>query len=809
MIEDINRTDKLIFDLRLRQIDFNEQKKNTLRREISEKYNVPLKNVEVNFVPITVDENGDDISLASDIINNIQDPRFQQQLLGEFLKLNEITDINLEDIIAIDERVNAFIDFDSYSKYKYYKFKYVKWSNYLSYGEDNFFDFTKLHGLVLLNSEPANQGGKTTFAIDLLRFALFGKADKSPNLASVFNSFTPEATTVMVEACIEIDGDDYVIRRTITRPALKKRTAKSKCTQKLEYFRKHGDDLELIDNCEGESVQQTNNIIRDAVGNVEDFNLVISATSYSLGELLRMGQTDKGKLFSRWLGLLSIEEKETVAKRLWKENYQRGLLSNTYNRETLRVEIEGLESDNEGRRTRIDTATSELDGANARISELDARKSDLLASLRPVKEGLDKLDMNSLERQKTSLQTDLEVERGEFAKQKTEYAVVKEAEYDKDAHDECVAEIERLKSERNSVEVSNAELKAEIGLLRKERQRITDLCANGKCPTCGHVIEDGEMDGQLADIKAREEAMISDGVANKEKIAGIDVKIAEKASEAAEFEKSRADATLKANLELKMSATHTNIENLKMRISQIDSTLEDMATNEDNIRYNGETRAKVGVIEASIKAEQQTRDAMIGEIEGLKKDIGTAEKSIEEKKSLSDKLLDEEKVIRNWNLYLEMVGKNGIIKLVLKDALPIINNEVARILDGLCDFEVRLDVDDKNCVTMNMLRDGVAMDLGTAASGFESTVACLALRSALAGISTVSKPNCLTLDEVLEGVAVTNYDNVRELYRRIVDNYDFILHITHNEMLHDWHDQRITVVKKDNISSITFSERLM
>ena len=307
MIDNIKPTDRIVVDLEMLQIDFNEQKKASLRKEIAKKYGLPLTNVDVHFTPITVNEFGDRISLASDIKDNVQDAGHQKDMMKHYIKIKEYTDIKWDEIDTIDNQVNAFVDFDQYSKYKNYKFKYVKWSNYLSYGEDNYFDFSKLHGLVLLNSEPANQGGKTTFAIDLLRFALFGKADKSPSLDSVFNSFSPEATQVMVEAGIEIDGEDYVIRRTVTRPVLKKRTSKSKCVQKLEYFKKVGDELEVIENCEGESVQQTNNIIREAIGNSDDYDLIISATSYSLGDLLRMGQTDKGRLFSRWLGLMCID----------------------------------------------------------------------------------------------------------------------------------------------------------------------------------------------------------------------------------------------------------------------------------------------------------------------------------------------------------------------------------------------------------------------------------------------------------------------------------------------------------------------
>lgn len=183
MIENINPTDKIIVDVSMYQIDLNESKNQSLRKEIAEKYNVPLRNVSINLKPIMVDENGNAVSLTSDIITSIQDPKFQQNLFKEYVELKKLENVDMDMILAIDNKVNAFVDFDSYSKYKSYKFKYVKWKNFLSYGEDNFIDFTKLHGLVLLCGNPQNQSGKTTLARNLLRFALFGRSEKTPNLS--------------------------------------------------------------------------------------------------------------------------------------------------------------------------------------------------------------------------------------------------------------------------------------------------------------------------------------------------------------------------------------------------------------------------------------------------------------------------------------------------------------------------------------------------------------------------------------------------------------------------------------------------
>ena len=92
----VKKTDKLIFDLKMHQVDRNEEKKEALRKEISEKYGVPVENVEVNFVSITVDENGKRVSLAADIVDNIQNPAFQQSLFPQYLSLKGITDVNME-----------------------------------------------------------------------------------------------------------------------------------------------------------------------------------------------------------------------------------------------------------------------------------------------------------------------------------------------------------------------------------------------------------------------------------------------------------------------------------------------------------------------------------------------------------------------------------------------------------------------------------------------------------------------------------------------------------------------------------------
>lgn len=802
MIDNVKPTDRLVFDLHMYQIDYNQEKEKTLRKEIAAKYGVPERNVEINFIPITVSDTGEHISLASDVIDSIQDPEFHVSLYEEYMRLKEIKDVNLEDIKVIDQRVNALIDLDQYSKYKPYTFKYVKWSNYLSYGPDNYFDFTGLRGLVLLTSNPGNQGGKTTFAVDLLRFALFGKAVKSPTLDSVFNSYLPEATEVMVEACIEIDGYDYVIRRTVTRPAQAKRTSRSKPKQTVEYFKVVDGSREVIENCEGESSVQTNNIIRESIGTVEDFNLVISATKKSLTNLLEMGQTDKGKVFSRWLGLLSIEKKEEIAKDLWKNSVNPTLKSNRYDRATLSKEVEQLMKSIEDYNVAKRDGEAKLKDVSEKISENEKNKTLVMGMKRQVKDELVKADVTTIETSISRKESELENKRAEMRVMKEEYATLKDVTFSQEEYDGVVREHESKKSLRSMLDVEDGKEVTKINFIDGEIAKIRQLMEQKVCPNCGQPIDNDLQSGQIAQLE--EKRRVSEGERKRisgdmDKVKG-EIEVLKKKGEALLEDKAKVEQL--ARLKLKMIAVKENIDRLKLEIADLRRRIEEIESNKENIQYNNELDIRIANIETTLTEFNKVKEGLIRDVEGYSNTITYSEKEVKSRNEIIDVLKEEEKTIRNWALYQELVGKNGIVKIVLRKALPIINNEMHRILNGICNFDVVLEIDDKNNVCVNIVNDGVKMDLSYTGSGMEETFASLALRSALASIASIAKPSFLVLDEIDAGIHEENYENLHELYKRIEQNYQFILHIIHNENMYYMHDSQITVVKHGHVSRI-------
>ena len=257
-------------------------------------------------------------------------------------------------------------------------------------------------------------------------------------------------------------------------------------------------------------------------------------------------------------------------------------------------------------------------------------------------------------------------------------------------------------------------------------------------------------------------------------------------------------------LKPEMSAIKVQIDNFKLQLAELARQKEEIETNKENIRYNNEIDNKIRIIDESIKVETNIKEQKIREIQNYKNENINYGKEIDKRNKIIEKITEEEKVIRNWKIYQTLVGKDGIIKIVLKKALPILNNEISRLLNGLCDFEVKLSIDDNNKICLELIRDGVNMPLENAASGWETTISSIALRSALSNICVFARPNIVTYDEVLSGVSSENVENVFNLFKRIQPNYDTIIHICHDTTLVDYHDKLVVVTKENNISKIVY-----
>ena len=791
---DIGQLSKVEIQWNVRPVDYSVEKADEIKNKMALKYGIPKKNIYINANFIKKNENGETEVATTDIVQNIQDPKFQQELFKIYLKDNDITDYDFDSILKIDNMMNSLIDYSVYDKFRRYKIEWVKWSNFLSYGENNFIDFTNLSGLVLLKSEPANQGGKTNFACDLIEFLLFGSVDsgKANVLKKIFNKHLPEATEVKVEGGIEIDGEHYIIRRSLTRPQLKKRTNKSTVTQKVEYFRVvDGTEIILddIENLEEESNTKTNKVIKEAIGNKKDFNLVVLANSDNLKELISMKDTERGKLLSRWIGLLPLEEKDIKAREKWNKEISPTLLSNKYNKEELKNSVEIFNKDILSLKDIIKTTEIKFKECEEKISKQNKEKEELFGLKQFVDASLSNIDMNTLEKKKQEITEEGLNIKNNIEQIDIEINNIGELEFSDSDYN---ALIEKREDLTNTI----AKIKADIHLLKNQ---VTALEKAEFCPTCGQKLVNVDNSEKIKEIKEKIDSLISKGILKNNELSAVK-------NDILSIEETRKKYQEKTSLELKKASLSVILANRRNELTEVKNTINNLIRSKEAIEHNNKIDIKINVLKADIQTEENIKYRLFTELEGYKNEIKTYEKQINDYQIIINKLNDEETIIKSWKYYLMMVGKNGIGKMVLRQTLPIINSELNYLLEDVCDFKVYVEIDDKNDINFYIVTDdGVKSDLSSG-SGFEQTVSALALRAVLGNISTMSRPSFMLLDEVLGGVAKDNYENIKKLYDRILKDYSFIFQVTHLDDIADWHDTTVVVKKENRVSKISISK---
>lgn len=776
-------------------IDYSREKEANIVTKMAKKLNLPKEAIRVEPRFITKNDKGEDVSFTNDIITNIQEPKFQLKLFKDYLVNNGIQDYDFQMIADIDAEINARIDYDVYEKYRKYNVKWLRWDNFMSYGPDNFIDFTSMKGLVLLNGRPANQSGKTTFAIDLLKFLLFGKT-KYDTLSEIFNKHLPECTEVKVEGCLEIDGEDYVIRRTVTRPALKRRTEKSKSPQKIEYYKLINGNPEIlvdVDNISENKIDEngikTNKVIKEAIGNEKDFDLTICATAKNLDDLIEFKDTERGRLLSRWIGLLPLEEKDKLARDKFNKEITPKLLSSRYNREALLLE----NNDHEVNLANIEKDIVEKDNIlinnSKEIKNYEQQKDALLSSKKKIDANLLKLDITTVNNTIENIKQNGRKVKLENQNFKAELEGLKDVNFQE-------SEYKKLIELDKNLSIEQSTIKNDIASLKKTN---IELKNSEFCPVCKRKFENVNNDDIINNNNKKIQDLINKGVENKKVLDELAGKIVK-------MEDDREKYNRKLKIELLIEKNNAEIKNLVAQLKDNERLLQDYDNNKDAIDQNNKLDIAIVNINDKLFTFKNYNDRIIREIEGLKNQHEIITNRIKDNEIIIRTIDEEEKLIRNWKIYLEMVGKNGISKVVLRNTLPIINGEIQRLLNGVCDFTAEVEITDKNDVIFNLVADGVKSKL-SGGSGFELTCASLALRTVLANISTMPRPNFVVFDELLGRVAAENLENMKLLYDKIAQNYSFIIQISHLESIVDWHDSIITVQKKGRVSALSVNDK--
>jgi DNA repair exonuclease SbcCD ATPase subunit len=417
--------------------NFTQERKNRVKSYFQKKYNA--KNVSVILKAKKVKKTEQD----EIITDNLYDLNYQKKLIKEYVKTNA-KDISAEFLDKLDNKVNEKLTAkkDITFKINECKIKSILFNNFLSYGENNTLDFTKLSGLVTING-PLNNGnmvGKTTL-LNAVVFLLFGTTFSTKKNEEIFNLYTNE-NEVKVSGVIEIDGDDYNLERVLTRKPKKKGSAEWSYSSVFNLYKLNPDGTEM--NETEEQRRETEKSLKESIGDIEDFLLTIVATSNNLEDIIDSGATDRGKIFSKFMGLDILQEKADICKTLYTE-YQKGLKSNQYNIEELKTSIEENKNKLDVLKNDIDSNQKEIDVIVEVLSTLRSGKDDLLKEMVKIDPEVSKLNYSSLLSDKSSLEVSIKEKTEQYDKIKMDVDHL-EHHYDEVKYNEMLSSEKELLS---------------------------------------------------------------------------------------------------------------------------------------------------------------------------------------------------------------------------------------------------------------------------------------------------------------------------------------------------------------------------
>ena len=751
--------------------NFTQERIKSVKQYFQKKYNSTNINV-ITKVKIT-----EETQQTIDVSVNIMDKNYQKELIKTLLEAKG-QDQYYDQVMNIDSAVeNRMLANEvEVTPFKRWYIKKIEFSNFLSYGEGQVIDFDKCNGITVVESDPPNFGGKTVLTVDLLLFLFFNTTTKTQKAEEIFNRFT-DINKVRVKGDIIIDGEEYIIARHIERK--KSKAGEWNVKTELEFFKKLADGQ--LQNFTGEQRRETEDFMKKSIGTMDDFLMTIVTTASNLEDLLEAKPTARGQVLSRFLGLEFLKKKEETGKEIYSE-FSKSMMSNVYNTETLR-------QDNETSTEEIQRLKDEISDANLKITDVDLRlqkgqdyKDNLLKSkYADIDQELIVLNPIRLQGDITDLENASERIKGQI----NEVKIVEPKEfYHEDKHDEI----------KDKMKTTNGELILAQNKVQEIEQLVKKYGDGIQCEHCGIKLMEAALTKKKIDELGDWEKKVDK---LSKQLKDLDSKEKSYTQLKKDFDEYERNKLIKEKYEL-------SLESNELKLGQAKDKLKRYEEVQDKIKKNNEIDAQL--VKAGLRI-----DELIGEKRGYERIQATNQNQIENLQARIEKnngvilkIAEEFEREKIYKIYVEIYGKNGITKMIMKTMMPLINSELQRLLQDSCYFNLEIRINDKNEVEFIMVDNSTGIEkLMVSGSGYERTIAAMALRAVLSKVCSLPKPNIMVFDEVFGKISNDNLEMVGEFFTKMKEYFEKIFVITHNPLVNNWANNVVKINKTDNISKVS------
>jgi DNA repair exonuclease SbcCD ATPase subunit/predicted MPP superfamily phosphohydrolase len=772
--------------------------KETIASEVKKVINEIKKNHEITDIIYMRVESDDATKVAkkqaSANLTQITNLDYQNKLMSECLKVKYpeiMDDETLETVYKINKDLNSSLDDDDVSKNIRWKPVKFEFSNMFSYGEDNVVDFTKLDDVYGLFA--SNASGKSSL-MDALCFTVFDKSARAFKAVHVLNS---QKMSFSGKFTFEINDMQYVIERKGSRDK------KNNVKVDVNFYKIEKNEKISLNS---EARRSTNEIIRDYLGDYDDFVLTTLALQGNQGSFIDMGQTERKELLSQFIGLNVFDKLAASANDKIKE--LTGAIK-TFNKENNQSKIEGM-------KTEVGLLESKLIDLNEQKEKHSDEYVKINEKINTEQSKLVKLDnvptnVATLKKEKETLEIKI--------KQAVESVsnIDKEIQTKKKEYDEIISKLNEFPSDLKEKADKHASLNRnkqrieqemeKLKLVVKEKlNKLDHLSKHEYDPNCKYCCNNAF----VKDAMAAKNSLNDD----KEEARKLSVSLAEIKSQIEELEQFVSQYQNSSSLKDRSNILSSFISKKELE----KATLSNLLDKSKNRSTEIENQIEIYERSKEIIENNKVILSVITELKSTSSDLSSKLKSIEKshvdaysrKVSVSDqiknieeqikKIEDYENEVASYQYYIAAIGKDGVPYRIISDAIPKIEQEVNNILSHIVEFTMEMETDGKN-VNVYIKYDDRKWPLELC-SGMEKFVAGLALRVALINISNLPRPNFLVVDEGFSALDASNMPMVHALFDYLKTNFDFIVVISHLDAMRDMVNKQLEIRKENGFSKI-------
>jgi len=220
--------------------------------------------------------------------------------------------------------------------------------------------------------------------------------------------------------------------------------------------------------------------------------------------------------------------------------------------------------------------------------------------------------------------------------------------------------------------------------------------------------------------------------------------------------------------------------------------------NEHNIKINKDIQKDIDSLRVEVtEIESYIKNNIDNEINSKNIEYGQTHQQLMELSETIEKVEKIENKYNTYNILKNALSNNGIPLLIMSKVIPIINEEIRKILSKMSNFDVMIEVDSIEQDLHIFIEDNISKRKVELGSGMEKTVAALAIRAALANISLLPICNLFIVDEGFGTLDAENLIEINELLQYLKTRFNNVMIISHIDVMKDVTDNIVSIEKDE------------